>query len=656
MTWNTESVVSGAVKRKKVLDHCHTKKRFTIKSRRPSDRHRITTPGRSRCYSITTDKRCEVDGALDTHGTQSENDVTCLSASASSVTSGWSSKNSQDKRRNAENSIESKISIPSHHCLSETMVSRSHKQNSCHTHQFQKKTHEKSKPFFSTLPSSSPSLSPPIPLSGISSICRSTDEEKDLEPEISAIKDPGYWPDETQRTRPEGIGPAVETVQLQTSPKPKNQVPHLVINPEVDQSESEGRKIIKSGSKIWRILKVRRRGSKRNGSKFTLRRTQQATSQSEVEAEVHSQEQVGNHAIQNSQPESASQEGKPATPHTQHQGFFATAQQDENLTILHGNLATQQSTPPHAHQNCDEEPIFVKDIAIEFKSHQTVEVAGIRNDSLTIRPATPSSSVTNSIRHCAETESFAYDDREQSPIVVPLPRRSRKHRTRKIQVRMHRRPRKIIVIGDMSSGKTNLISAYCRDQFTATYTPTILHCYLTDARICNESIELVVIEISGRDDFEPLRRRAYYKLDAAMICYSVDNVLCFDRISKFWVPELRKYAPKVPLVLVGTKRDLRDAARDQLEEALGSAMGEDRDSNMCAILSAEVSFNERFVSKDRGKRMAESVGADGFIECSSLYRDHTRNVFETVTKVALRKSRRRRRGDNRHLDATCAIL
>lgn len=269
----------------------------------------------------------------------------------------------------------------------------------------------------------------------------------------------------------------------------------------------------------------------------------------------------------------------------------------------------------------------------------------MHDDLLSARTTTPAVSVANTIEDCAETESLG-------PPVWNY--RTRKYRTRKIQVRMRRRPRKILVIGDMSSGKTNLISAYSRDKFSVSYMPTILHCYMTDARICNESIELVVIETSGRDDFEPLRRRAYHKMDAAVICYSVNNVQCFDRIRDFWVPELRKYAPKVPFVLVGTKRDLKDDARDQLEEALRLAKAEDGNS-MAARLRAEVSFNEKFISEDRGKRMAQSVGAEGFMECSSLYRDRTRDVFETVTRVALRKSRRVRK-DNRHLDTMCTIL
>lgn len=109
------------------------------------------------------------------------------------------------------------------------------------------------------------------------------------------------------------------------------------------------------------------------------------------------------------------------------------------------------------------------------------------------------------------------------------------------------------------------------------------------------------------------------------------------------------------IVLVGTKRDLRDTASDRLEESLKDSY-QDRDTGMASRLRAEANFRAEFVSRDRGERMAKSVGAAGFTECSSLYRDCTREVFEITTKTALRKTRRKRTADNRRLDSMCAIL
>ncbi len=213
------------------------------------------------------------------------------------------------------------------------------------------------------------------------------------------------------------------------------------------------------------------------------------------------------------------------------------------------------------------------------------------------------------------------------------------------RVQVWRRPRKIVVIGDMCSGKSGLISAYCKDKFNEMYIPTILHSCLTDARVFGEKIELVVVEVAGREDYARLRRCAYSKMDAVILCYSADNVESLERIKNLWLPELKKHAPKVPYILVGTKKDVKEDFVYQFEvlkeEAKGGQMrGED-------LLNT-------IVTTHRGTEVAKSIGAHGFIECSALYREGTREVFETAAKVALRKSRRKRK--YRSQSDPCVIL
>ena len=189
--------------------------------------------------------------------------------------------------------------------------------------------------------------------------------------------------------------------------------------------------------------------------------------------------------------------------------------------------------------------------------------------------------------------------------------------------RMVRRPRKVVVMGDMFSGKSNLISAYCRDKFSTNYTPTLLNTRLTDAKVFGENIELVVVEVVGRDDYARLRKCAYHKMDAIILCYSADNPDGLQRIVDYWMPELKSHAPKVPFILVATKKDIRD-----------ELLYEQSDSTL---------EREGIVPTTKGQKVAKSIGAHTFLECSALYRDNTRNVFETAAKVALQKSPRKRR-------------
>lgn len=583
MTWSTESVsTSTAVKRKKDFNHCHNRKRFTLKSRgRPSVRHHVTV-GRSRYYSTgtdvckkTQDECSEVDDGKSKRIPHASTDKGCFGVHSSVATEGCASPKKKIFRKQAE------LCTPNH----------DHKPVSSQPTTLVK----------SSLPDST--LQDQLFVSHGTEQCCSPVEtgRKAVGPEISVIEDTYSSGKNHQRTWRGDLRPQISMVQDVYAPGQfcEKEVQHLTINADVRDRDQEGGK---KGSRIWRVLRVslsRRKGSKRNGNKFTVRRKKSATVPTPAgKVEPHSKEKAESRATQQEQEE--------------------------------------------------EKPISIQDIQIDFEHEQSVAAL---QSSLPSQHA-PCGIGAGVIRQCVEEiDSLESHHKATVPAAVSSYRRKPKA-CRRIQIRLRRRPRKIIVIGDMCSGKTNLISVYSQDKFTDTYMPTMLRCCLTDARICHESIELVVVDISGRDDFEPLRRCAYHKMDAAVICYSVDSAACFERIRDFWVPELRKHSPKVPFVLVGTKRDIKDLARDKLESILQTMTN---DYSMAARLRAEVSFGERFVSEDRGKRMASSVGAAGFMECSSLYRDGTREVFEMVTKIALKKTRRLRR-DNRHVDTMCSIL
>ncbi len=198
----------------------------------------------------------------------------------------------------------------------------------------------------------------------------------------------------------------------------------------------------------------------------------------------------------------------------------------------------------------------------------------------------------------------------------------------------HHRPRKIVVVGDMCSGKSSLISAYCKDRFNETYVPTILRSCITDAILHGEKVELVVIEVSGREDYFKLRKCAYRKADAVVLCYSCDNPSSLEKIRTYWLPELQENVPNAPCILVGTKKDIRDEilGHDQLE-------GISPEERIHRIKSE----SEKFVVERVGYEISEAIGAHCFLECSAKYRDGTRNVFESVAKVAMKKSRRKRK-------------
>ena len=269
------------------------------------------------------------------------------------------------------------------------------------------------------------------------------------------------------------------------------------------------------------------------------------------------------------------------------------------------------------------EPIELLDTAVDIGKDGVTES---RSRGAEKRPSILKRMLSKSSSLMKKTMSSRRSGRETAVTHHTTSDGGRRRRRAHVPVRrMIRRPRKIVIMGDMFSGKSSLISAYCHDRFSTNYIPTLLNTLSTDAQVFGERIELVVVDVGGRDDYAKLRKCAYHKMDLIILCYAADRPDSLQRIGNYWVPEIKRHCPKVPFILVATKKDIRDDAlyeNSRMEDSGGK---------------------EAVVSTMSGRRIAETVGAQKFLECSARYRDNTRNVFEMAAKVALQKSRRKRK-------------
>ena len=46
--------------------------------------------------------------------------------------------------------------------------------------------------------------------------------------------------------------------------------------------------------------------------------------------------------------------------------------------------------------------------------------------------------------------------------------------------------------------------------------------------------------------------------DVFLVCFAIDDTDSLKSVETNWVPELRRYLPKTPFILVGTRSDRRD--------------------------------------------------------------------------------------------------
>merc|ERR1712107_603814 len=110
-------------------------------------------------------------------------------------------------------------------------------------------------------------------------------------------------------------------------------------------------------------------------------------------------------------------------------------------------------------------------------------------------------------------------------------------------------------------------------------------------------INLGLWDTAGQEDYDRLRPLSYPQTDIFLVCFSVVSTPSFNNVKLKWVPEINHHAPGVPIILVGTKADLRNDQETQ------------------ANLQSK---NMNMVSAAQAEQLKKDINAVKYIECSAL--------------------------------------
>jgi Ras family protein A len=174
--------------------------------------------------------------------------------------------------------------------------------------------------------------------------------------------------------------------------------------------------------------------------------------------------------------------------------------------------------------------------------------------------------------------------------------------------------KKLVIVGDGACGKTCLLIVFSKDQFPEIYVPTVFENYVADIEVEGKQVELALWDTAGQEDYDRLRPLSYPDTDVILMCFSIDTPDSLENIPEKWTPEVKHFCPKVPIILVGNKKDLRNDENTKRELAKSK---------------------QEPVSFEAGKAMAEKIGAVMYVECSAKTKDGVRSVFEAATRAAL---------------------
>lgn len=168
---------------------------------------------------------------------------------------------------------------------------------------------------------------------------------------------------------------------------------------------------------------------------------------------------------------------------------------------------------------------------------------------------------------------------------------------------------KCVVVGDGAVGKTCLIMSYTRDEFPGEYIPTVFDSDDVNVKVNNEVYNLGLWDTAGQEDYDRIRPLSYPNTDVFVICYSVISPSSYENVRAKWYPEIRHHCPEVPILLVGTKIDLRKDSHDH--------------------------SSSTHISNEKGSQLAHKIKAMKYLECSALTHKGVKAVFDEVIRTKL---------------------
>ena len=185
-------------------------------------------------------------------------------------------------------------------------------------------------------------------------------------------------------------------------------------------------------------------------------------------------------------------------------------------------------------------------------------------------------------------------------------------------------PIKCVVLGDEGVGKKGLqVRMFYRvPQSSSFYVPLPaarrLGCLsLMKIRVGDENVVFRTVATGYRSAVKD-KCKEYPCADFILMCFSLVDPESYDHIYTIWYPEVKKYAPMVPIFLVGTKYDLVCDGYER-EETLRSL----RERNLCPLTHVD------------GRRLCDEIGAVNYFECSSLTGQGLEDLITAAVRHAL---------------------
>ncbi|XP_003597770.3 ras-related protein RHN1 [Medicago truncatula] len=126
---------------------------------------------------------------------------------------------------------------------------------------------------------------------------------------------------------------------------------------------------------------------------------------------------------------------------------------------------------------------------------------------------------------------------------------------------------KLVLLGDMGTGKTSLALRFVKGQFFQNQEPTIGAAFFTQILSLSEAtVKFDIWDTAGQERYHSLAPMYYRGAAAAIVVYDISSIDTFVRAKK-WVQELQRHgSQKLVMALVANKCDLEPKREVETED------------------------------------------------------------------------------------------
>ena len=128
---------------------------------------------------------------------------------------------------------------------------------------------------------------------------------------------------------------------------------------------------------------------------------------------------------------------------------------------------------------------------------------------------------------------------------------------------------KMILIGDSSVGKSNILLKYLKDQFDPNSRATVgVEFGTKNITLNNKKIKIQIWDTAGQERYRSITSAYYKGAKGAFIVYDITRKSTFENIDK-WIADLKTNGDSnISIVLIGNKSDLEEKREVTKEEGL----------------------------------------------------------------------------------------